>query len=285
MPNMRIMHINALDAALNLTSVPACVTTMPIENLKYPERGKAARVVGVTSWTITGEVLGTLSGMTLVGHNLTGGATVRLYLYSNAAGTVQIYDSTALAIGTRQAWGNPAGSPNGGLAWGVLPWMSTGQIPGTPEYFSHWFTAIANAAAFKIVITDTNNADGYLQIGRIYLGNYWSPRLNVGNGLSMEWRESSTTTRTDGGSLRTEGYMPYRAFSFSLDGMIESDRAEFSEIVRRVGKRVDFLISFYPTLGGNAERDYLAAVKFVSLPNMKSPIYSWTETSAEIEEI
>ena len=282
---MRILHTNVVDAASNLISTPVCVSAMPISNIKLPERGKFARIVGATSWTVTGEVMGAIAGFSIVGHNFTGGATVRLRLYSDIAMTVVVYDSTALAVGTPQTWGNPAASPNGGLAWGVLPWMDTGLLPGTPEYFTIWFASVGNAAAFKLEVVDAGNADGFLQMGRIYMGSYWSPLVNVAYGLKKAWKEASVLARTDGGSLRTEGYLPYRFFSANFAYMAESDRGAFDTLLRKIGKRVDVLVSFYPGLGGALERDYTAAVKFTNLPDLSSVAASYFDTSAELEEI
>lgn len=284
MPNMRIIHSNAIDSA-ELASTPACAATMPVTNLQLARRGAFARVVGLTAWTISGTLSGPLSGLCLVGHNLTGGATVRLRLYSDLAKTALLYDSTALPVGTPQPWGNPAASPNGGLQWGVLPWLASGQLPGTPEYFSHWFAPQTLAVAFTLDIADDFNADGFLQLGRLYLGDYWSPAVPQSPGLRMAWAEASRQTRTDGGSLRTDGYYPYRTFSINLDLMAETDRAAFLQIVRKVGLRLDLLVSFFPEAGGDRERDYLAAVKFIRLPNMTAPLYGRFDSSAELEEI
>jgi hypothetical protein len=285
MPNMRIIHTNVIDSVTNLTSAPACVSTAPITNIQLPQRGKVARIVGATSWTISGQTYGNVSSLCLVGHNLTGGATVRLRLYSDLAMTVQVYDSTALAVGTPQVWGNPASSPNGGLAWGVSPWMSTGLLPGTPEYWSLWYTLVTTAVAFKIDIADAGNADGFLQIGRIYMGVYWSPVINDDYGRAMAWKEASKLSRTDGGSLRTEGYLPYRIFSCSFKSLAETDRSALLDIFRKIGMRTDVVVSFNPSAGGNLERDYLAAVKFTTLPKLTSPYPSSYESAAEMEEI
>jgi hypothetical protein len=285
MANMRIIHTNVIDGAANLASSPACATGMPVGNIQLARRGSFARETSSTSWTISGEYSGAVSAMCIVGHNLTGSATVRLRLYSDYAKTTTVYDSTALPVWTPQVWGDPAASPNGGLEWGVLPWLATGILSGTPEYFPVWFTSVANGVAFTIDIVDTNNVDGYLQIGRVYLGEYWSPTVNDAYGLSMWWKEASKQVRTDGGSLRTEGYYPYRAYSCSFDAMDETDRGNFMEIIRKLGLRLDFFISFNPGAGGDIERDYMAACKFVTIPEMKHPAWGRFEAGVTMEEI
>ena len=278
--NVRIIHDNLIDRASNLASTPACATAMPISNVQLARRGAAARIVAATTWAITGEISGTASALCLVGHNLTGAATVRLRLYSDFAKTTEVYDSTALAVGTALPWGT------GGLQWGVTPWGASSTIlDGTPAYFSHWFADETTAVAFQIDIADATNTDGYLQIGRIYLGDYWEPSVNVTYGMGMQWREASKQHRTDGGSLRTEGYYPYRSYSASFDALTDTDREEWNEITRKLGTRLDFLVSFAPEAGGKLERDYMAACKFTSTPKVTAAAYGRYESPAEMEEI
>lgn len=284
MSNMRIIHTNVIDTSI-LSSSPACAAATPVENIQVAQRSEVARVAGAQSWTIAGEFMGAVSALCLVGHNLTGGATVRLRLYSDYAKSVLVYDSTALPVGTAQVWGNPSGTPNGGLAWGVSPWLGNGYAPGATPYFTIWFSQISTAVAFLIDISDPYNGDGYLQIGRVYLGDYWSPSLNMSYGMPMSWTEATKQVRTDGGSLRSEGYLPYRKFSVALDCLSEGDRSEFMEIARSVGLRRDVLISFFPESGAALERDYTAAVKFTAIPTLASPKYGIHATSIECEEI
>jgi len=101
----------------------------------------------------------------------------------------------------------------------------------------------------------------------------------------MAWKEATKQTRSDGNSLRSEGYSPYRIYSAQFNAMAETDRAAFIQILRKVGMRLDILVSFAPGEGGAVERDYTAAVKFTQLPKMTAPMYSIYESSAELEEI
>jgi len=276
---MRIISQNDFDSSA-LSSVPACAAAAPVTNLQIPRRGAVARISPVAAWTISGifNMAGkSFSGLALCRHNLTGGATVRLRLYSDAAMTSLVYDSTALAIG----------SP---LEWGVFPWGGdTGQGNGyfgwPTAYHTLWFNKTANVAAFKIDIVDNGNTDGYLEIGRVYLGDYWAPSGGIKYGFAMAWKELTTQTRMASMSLHSEGYTPYRTFSGGMKMDSAADRADFMAFSRVVGLRKDFFISFYPTEGGPLEQDHAAACKFVASPGAVHDLPSTWNTNLSLEEI
>jgi hypothetical protein len=285
MANLRLITNLDFDSA-TLSSSPACVTNAPVTNLQIGLRAKVARIGTTGPWTISGVYASAkrVSAVSVYKHNFTSLAVLTLKLYRDAALTSQIgSDYTATLGGTLQEFG---------LAFQPLGWGGSGYKYGgetfeswPASYFTIWLNASVDAVmGFKITITDSG-ASSYLEAGRIYIGDYWTPAVNASYGAKMGWKEQSRQFRTDGGSLRTEGYEPYRSFSLAFDTLNEEERAEITNTFRRLGLRKDFFMSIYPTEGGEREKDHTAAVKFVSMPDVAAPYFENFTTDIQLEEV
>ena len=284
MANIRIISNADFDSA-TLTSSLAMAANAPITNLQIGLRAKVARTASVASWTISGVYpdAKSVSAVSLYKHNFSSLATMTVQLYSDTALTIQKGATfTATLGGVAKEFGlafQPAGWGLGGVIWGGATFDAW-----PASYFTTWFTTVEAVMGFKITITDAGAAT-YLEIGRIYMGDYWSPSVNVSYGATMGWQEQSKQFRTDGGSLRTEGYEPYRTFDLAFDVLNEAERAELLTMIRKLGMRKDFFMSVAPTAGGNLENDYTSAVKLTSMPKFSTPYYDNYTTNITLEEV
>ena len=285
MANLRIIPNIDFDTA-TLSSSPACVTNAPISNLQVGLRAKVARIATTGPWTISGTypLAKTVSAVSVYKHNFTSIATMTLKLYYDSAMTVQTGgDYVATLGGVALQFGlafQPAGWGNGGIVYGANTFESW-----PASYFTLWLPAQIDAVmGFKIIIADSG-ASSYLEAGRIYMGNYWSPAVNASYGAKMGWKEQSKQFRTDGGSLRTEGYNPFRSFALAFETLTGSERTDILNTFRRLGLRKDFFISVFPAAGGDLEKDYTAAVKFTAMPDIATPYYDNYTTDIQLEEV
>ena len=89
----------------------------------------------------------------LIRTNLTTNATVRIYGYTDAGLTALTYDSTALPVYDGGEW-------------------------------AHHFTPTA-ARYFKIVISNPGNPDGYIELGRVFIGWRFMPEVCTDWGLNI----------------------------------------------------------------------------------------------------
>lgn len=260
MSKLRLIIENHADSA-TLTASPAVLTTLPVSNLQLSPRAKVMRTSGLAAQQISGAwpQPKILSGCALWRHNLSSAGTWRLQLYADAAcATRPLYDS-----GDVVAW--PA-KALGDLVFGVDPLGATVFTGWGQAHSSLWFTPVV-AGSFRLTLTDPTNADGYIEAARLFLGMALEPAYNPSWGHTLEWRDESKQTRTDGGSLRSESVAPYRALKLQLEWLTDTDRPKFLDIGRTLGKRKDLFISLYPNAGGMLERDYGIAAKVVgSLP-------------------
>ena len=113
------------------------------------------------------------------------------------------------------------------------------------------------ADSYRITISDPDNPDGFIEVGRIIAGETFSPKFNVSYGLELEYQESSEHRRTEGGSLRTIGDDSLaRRLPINLDWLEAPDRRRMSDELLRIGKRGDIYISVFPESGGLDEAEY-----------------------------
>ncbi len=276
MINLRMIVTNDADAA-TLSASPAAVATLPVSGLQDSSRAKVMRTTGLAAQQINGtwSAARMLSACALMRHNLTSDGTWRLQLFSDAAWATQIYDS-----GTVISW--PAKNL-GDLEWGVDSLGATVFNEWGKSFSVLWFAPIT-ALSFRITLTDPANPAGYREAGRLFMGRMIEPMANMSYGLGLGWREDTKQTRTDGGTLRSDQFEPYRRLKFSLGHLDESERPKWLDFVRRVGKRMDFFVSCFPEAGGMKERDYTMSAKIVNTPDSTHPFLNTYAIDFELEE-
>jgi len=132
-------------------------TAYPLTNIKTRYLYQRARSTDdlATSSTIiidTGENQN-IGVVALIRTNLTTNATVRIQGYSNAGLTTLTYDSTALPVYEGGEW-------------------------------AHHFTPTA-ARYFKVTISNPGNPDGYIELGRVFIGWRFMPEVCTDWGLNI----------------------------------------------------------------------------------------------------
>ena len=120
-----------------------------------------------------------ISSVILGRHSFSVGMTLCIYLYSDAACTIQIYDSTLLTIDSDTAGGDKIPWGPSKFVWASNPW----GLDNLAEEFSpkanyvHWITTpISNVLSIKIVIDVPSTVD--IEIGRLIIGEYIEPTYN-----------------------------------------------------------------------------------------------------------
>lgn len=261
MPNIRIITPNDAELA-TITADPAVVATLPVTNLIDVAREAVMRTTGLADQDVkfTWSSSKKASGCALERHNLTSVATWRLRLYSDAAWTTLVYDSGAVLACPPKALGD--------LEWGIEP-LGANLFTGWDHAFSNMWFAVTVYRSGKITLSDAANPDGFMQASRIALGRYLEPRWNFNWGMRLGWIDDSQQSRTEGGTLHTDGVDPHRRMAFKLDWLSASDRPKFQELSRRDGKRKFVYVSAYPESGGALERDHAMVAKLVSVPELE----------------
>lgn len=246
MSNLRIVYKNLADLA-TLTADPVASAVDPVTYLQQDSRGHLFAAAAAGTQAIKGTWGGTaytVSAVRLERTNLADGDTWRVQLYSDAAWTTQVYDSTAVA-------------------------------PFATDLYDDWshsnadlfFTPTASVKSFKITLSTA----AVFQAARLVLGAYTEAAYNPRYGMSAGYVGNSDQTRLEGGSLSTAVRADWRMLSFDMYALTEANRAAWNEIGRYAGNHKTVWVSVFPAVGGTQERDHSVVGKFE-----QSPVVKWS---------
>lgn len=191
------------------------------------------------------------------GHNLSTAATYRLTGSNVSASGTEGYDS-----GTVDAW--PAIYSLFDLDFEELNWW-TGQ-PTEEEAALYGLPIFVDLGAnyllqyWRLQITDTGNADGYVELTRLWMGPVWQPRHQYTPGAGLGWEPRDRAVESRGGQRYAERLTPRRVFSIKLEGL--NDMEAFGralDMQRVVGSEGEVLVVPEPDDTANWHRRCMLA--------------------------
>lgn len=152
--------------------------------------------------------------------------------------------------------GNVFISPAPAIA--LIDWTSA-QAAGAYAYGGgtmarFWFTS-QQAYGMVVDVTDTSNAQGYLEAAFLLAGPTWTPKYNASS-LSTAIADTTVIYRTEAGDQMADAGIIYNKMRFSLDAFPASDRATFVNMVRNSRARPIFISVFPESTDYALERDY-----------------------------
>jgi hypothetical protein len=231
-----ICHPNYADSA-TITGSP-WTDTLPVTNIQTPYIRQMARTTGVALMDPTPALpdggqasavinidfgrLRYLTAVSLTNHNLSRGAMVRLVLWSDATRSTVKYD-----FGWQPVW--PRWFDTMQLRWADSNFWY-GQITDEliktyPKIFLQMLNtggAVANATSVRyasIYLEDTENINGYIDIGRLFAAEDWTPKNNMLYGAGIQWVDPSVINKSLDGTKYMEKRTKYRQVIFQLKYM------------------------------------------------------------------
>lgn len=183
-----IVILSPVDSDAASLGVSSAVSTLPASNLQNMQPKRKWRSSGLTEYITADFGAGgaACNGLALVGHNLTGAATLRLRGKATPDVTVSSTVDTT-AVSAWPATGKPA----------VVDW---------PQHLS-WLSWSNSTALryWRLDIADGANPAGYLQAGRLVLGRYWQPTINFDlGGMPLAHDQRDVQVVTDYGETFTD---------------------------------------------------------------------------------
>lgn len=200
-----------------------------------------------------------ISVIAIVRHNLSTAAKWRVRVANNPGFTNPVYDNAVTAppdgsasvqldflTQTYVAW-----DPDWQLAWptlfptSVLEWEDdnfwTGSITEEErrEYPSLLLVLLPKPTAARYILVevdDETNPDGYVEFGRVFVGNAWQPANNANWGASIAWETDTGVQRSMSGTPYFDRKEGRRVKRFEL-GFLSRDEAlgRVFEIQRKAG--------------------------------------------------
>lgn len=260
MSNLRLAIVNHWDTGTLAAS--SSVSTLPVENTRLTARGSPWRSTSTSAQyqTLVRSANVAANMAAIFGHNLAGG-TARLRLYSDAAMTTTVYDSTALAV-PAQASGS-AGA-NYGLGGSASTAQAADDLLGNNQAFRIYFTAIAFRAA-RWDLTGGALASSYLQTGHTWLAMAHEAEFNPAVGMQISYPSNTQTSRTRGGSLLTNVGETWRRLEMNM-AYVVADRPFWDDVARYSQTALPVYAAMFPgDSDTRLDRDYTFDGQFVAL--------------------
>jgi len=281
--NVRFLWDNKFDNAT--ISASSETAGLPVSNLQDQLRKKVWRSTGCSSEYVDidfGEGGDYCNTIAVVQHNLSHNAQIRLVASDTAAGENELLDITWDVYETVFGAGEGGAGEEG--AGGYLIDDATRQELLVGSIFCKFFNQTA-ARYWRIYFLDPDNPDGYIEVGRVWLGIYFAPQYNFQYGWRFEVVDDSNVTESIGGQkwvdIKGRRYSLYLPFKYIQDA---EKWWGFVDMLRRYGIRKDILIVLLPD-GRPSERLFTTLYgRFKRLPHFEGWAYNYSSTTLEFEE-
>lgn len=262
------------------------VATLPLANLQSRLIGKVARTANVALASTKFDIdLGAgmkVQAIALRNHNISLAGTIRITGSTSPTFSLLSYDSTWI-----DAW--PEVYPWGTLEWEDDNWW-TGkytkeQTQGYTTELDHLLPAMKVARYWRIEVNDTTNPDGYLQVGRLFIGPVWQPKINMSYGASVAWETDTEVGKAKGGAEYFQRSTPYRVVKFALNWMDQDEAfSQAFELQRRAGIDQEVLFIHDPDdLVHALRRRFLG--RFRTLSAIEYPYLNINSAAFEVKEL
>lgn len=235
MANLRVVYNNVANQSNGL-SASTTAGTLTVANLLTEVKTEVWRSTGTSATlTLTWASAATFNAAVLAFSNLSSTATMQVAVYAAVGDASPFYTSAAtLCCPTNFGIAAPVGFGGG-------------------VYASLWFPA-KTGSKLVITITDSSNANGYIQAGRLIVGNYWSPERNAeSDSVKITMQDDSKNSRSESGSLWTDRGPMYKKLSFDLTYMTAADRNSMWRIIAGNGVSNSVFVSVMPESTDSSE--------------------------------
>lgn len=235
MANATIGHSNLADTISY--SGGSWAAGLPLTNLANRVQGIVARSTNLL--LASTQFVGDLTAQTLVqaiylvAHNLSLTAKLRIRTSLVADFSVLVTDS-----GWFDAW--PPVYQTEDLEWEADNWFE-GTYTERERQGYNWTRGVLFADPevvryIKVEIDDAGNDAGYVQIGRLFVGEAWQFEFNMTYGASIGWETTTEVAEAVSGTEYFDKRTPRRAVSLTLARMTEGEAmSKAFEIMRRMG--------------------------------------------------
>ena len=236
--NLRLVPFNLLDpVTLTITSEESGYGK---ERLAFAGPSLTWRSTSAVAQTITAD-LGDdylVDSFCAVNHNFSPTGEIQLEVATDAGYSNLVVNETF-----------DAALPLYGLGDG---WLGQGGLGGFGDALYHqtlrpYFFTGGVGRYVRITITDTSNADGYVEAGRIIVASSWQPTVNhnwgIGKYIDPGTRE---TKRTPAASARTAPGEPFKVIRVGFTWLEEDEEFALERILLAYGNKVGTLLVPYP---------------------------------------
>lgn len=212
--------------------------------------------------------------------NLSTGFNYRLRTYTDATFAEVEYDSGWITGAPRAPW-NTLNWTNQNFWTGLTPW----DDPNRGLWLIHLFTGPVVGQFWSIEIDDADNADGYVEFGRLLMGQAWQPSINYGFDNALRFEDNSLHQQTLSGSKIHRKRIDPRVFAFGFDYLPETEvYTDVYAFLRDIGTTGQVFVIPDPDDTANIQKR-----SFLAVPRrneaLSERIDDYLSFSTELEEV
>ena len=247
-------------------------SSYPLANLQNGQMGVKARTTNTISTSSIilvdiGATARTIQCLAVLSHNISFSGTILARGYSDAGYTTLV---TGANTGTQYAY----------------PQTLTAEKAA--QYPNHWIYALpagVTARYWKIEIIDTGNGYGYIELGRVWIGEATlAPVTTINKGFSLVYESREITGESLGGAIWGDGRPPRRVMPVTWGYLTPAEKRTAIIMQKTLGKTGELL---YITDSGAAAADMIleafpANIRTVS--PLTYPFYHNNEMPVELAE-
>lgn len=147
--------------------------------------------------------------------------------------------------------------------------------PAAAQSYQYW----------RIDVDDEANTDGYVEIGRPFMGAAWQPTYNASYGAGVGFVDLSSSVRAYGGARYFEDTRNPRSFAFSFDALSDSEAwTKAYELLSQQGSTKEVLFSWSPADLSNIPRQtFLCTI--TALDGLTAASYGMWSKAFRVEEL
>lgn len=273
---VRILSDNIADRG-TVSAGSAAITADYLKTDEKTEAWRSAATVTSTNVSVSWTTAESVSMVAFPFCNFSPTATIIVQLYSDTAGTVLVYTSPSTLCSPSAA------TKVAGLTMAQSS-SAYNYLGGTSAVV--YFPLRTDVKKVVINIVDTSNLQGYLEAARLVVGAYYTPVYDAEMGASININDTTTTMRSDAGSLKRDMGTKSKGITFDLSTMQASDRLNIWRIVSYCGVSYPVWISLYPeNTDKNLEHAYTVFGCFSKMSGISAKAVGVFGTSLEIEGV
>lgn len=283
MANAIVAYQNRIDES-TFASYGSWEASLPLTNIKNRTLSKVARSTDDANastklrFALTKDrIVGVVA---VVNHNLSTNATWRYRVYSDSGYSTLAYDSGMLEV-----WPT--------MPVGYFEWEDDGfWNMRTPEEDRELFTATTIhvpsetviAQYYQVEFFDDTNPDGYVQLGRIFVGKKYQPTINMSLGASVGYESRTLIDEAISGSEYFDRRNSFRVARFSL-GLLDASDSSLNADLMKVQDTDQECVFVYDADDsiGISRKSFLGRLR--TLSPIEQPYATTYQTNYEIKEL
>ncbi len=183
----------------------------------------------------------------LYAHNLSPTSTIRFVLSINPDYSNPAIDQTFVGLEPTYGLGEILGLYLGGFSLDnfftkyTVKWFS-------PSFGQYW----------KVIITDTDNSDGYIEAGRLKFGEYFEGIYNMSWGYASDIKTNSKIALSESLARYVKKKPQQRSFALDFNYLDNIEEQTVVRMLSEIDLEKDILFAAYPDIGTSEEQLHTA---------------------------